>query len=352
MKVSKTRVGIVGIGFGQRILAPAFALQPNCEVIAICASTLKRAEVVAKRLGIQKAYGDWRCLLDDAQVDAIAIATPPKVQPEVAIAALGRSKPVFCEKPLATSTEAASAMVAAAKTAGVANMVDFEFPEIPTWRQAKAILDGGALGRIRHVSVNWNVETYAVRMGLNSWKTRPCDGGGTLFSFVSHTFHYLEWLIGPIAELSCCTFPSDARRTQETGDTFVTLSLRTDADIPVSVAVSTDAFLGNGHLLEVYGESGTLILRNKTSDYVNGFRLFHGTRESDRLQEILVGEEDTPAGSDGRLQAVGQMAGRFLNWIASAQSSQPNFEQGLRVHNLLDCALVSHREARRVSCGR
>jgi predicted dehydrogenase len=350
MKVSKTRVGIVGIGFGQRVLAPAFALHPDCEVIAICASTLERAQAVAGRLGIQKAYGDWRCLLDDVQIDAIAIATPPKIQPEVAIAALARGKPVFCEKPVAISVEEASATLAAAQRAGVAHMVDFEFPEIPSWRNAKTILDNGELGRIRHVSVNWNVETYAMRTGLRSWKTQISDGGGTLFSFVSHVFHYLEWLLGPIEELSCRMFSAE---NCEAGfcDSFVALSLQTDAGTPVSVVVSTDAFLGTGHLLEAYGDSGTLLLRNQTSEYISGFRLFWGTRESNRLQEIAPIMDDRSANTDSRLQAVRPLVARFLDWIETGHPSQPNLEQGLRVQTLLDLALVSHREARWVSCG-
>ncbi len=85
-------------------------------------------------------------------------------------------------------------------------MVDFEFPDIDEWQQAKTLLDQGGVGNLRHIAVTWNVQTYANRMGLSSWKTRMEDGGGTLYSFVSHVFYYLEWFAGSIRRLVCNLF--------------------------------------------------------------------------------------------------------------------------------------------------
>ncbi len=50
--------------------------------------------------------------------------------------------------------------------------------------------------------MSWAVETYAIRQNGDSWKTNTGLGGGVLNSFVSHTFHYVEWLFGPIERLS------------------------------------------------------------------------------------------------------------------------------------------------------
>ncbi len=54
--------------------------------------------------------------------------------------------------------EDGSNMLAAARLSGTAHMVDFEFPEVPAWRQAKHILDSGQLGQLTHVVVSWQVE--------------------------------------------------------------------------------------------------------------------------------------------------------------------------------------------------
>jgi len=347
---SKIKVGIAGIGFGQAVLAPAFALQPCCEVKAICASSEERARAVAQKLGIENAYGDWRRLCDDPQLNALAIATPPPLQPEIAIAAFNAGKAVFCEKPLATSLRHALAMVKAARISGRANMVDFEFPEIPAWQQARLLLQQGALGRIRQATVNWSVETYAIAKRIVSWKTQREEGGGIMYLFVSHVLHYVEFLLGSIHQLSCRMFPT-ASASDALGETFVTLSVVAGSGVPVAVSVSTAAFLGSGHSLEIYGDEGTLILRNPTSDYISGFQLFFAARGAKQLEQIsgsppLPGE----ALSDGRIQAVGKLAGRFLDWIESGKPACPSFRQGLRVQALLELAYESHMERKWVNC--
>ena len=200
-----------------------------CELIGVAKwwpspPARERARAAADRLGVEKAYGDWREMVSSEEVDAISIATSPAIQTPIAIAALGQRKAVFCEKPLAASEQDARAMCAAAAEAGVANMVDFEFPEIEEWKRAKALIDSGGIGSLRQITVHWNVETWANRKRLDSWKTRTEDGGGTLGNFVSHVFYYLEWLAGPIADLSARLFrtPGDER----TGDSFDALSMR------------------------------------------------------------------------------------------------------------------------------
>ena len=350
MKHSKIGVGIVGIGFGQHVLLPAFAQDPRCQVTAICASNDQRAMAVAKKNAIQSPYGDWRKLIDSATVNAIAIATPPALQSEIVTAAMAAGKPVFCEKPLATSLAKASSVAAAAKLAGLANMVDFEFPEISVWQECKRILTAGGVGRVRHFTVNWNVETYVVRERLNSWKTQRRLGGGTLNLFVSHVFHYLEWFFGPITELCCQMFvTTPGAAQQDLSETLVNLSCTTADHVSGTVTVSTDAFLGTGHSLEVYGEEGTVLLRNETPDYIKGFRLLQGTRAAMKLNELSATE--STSSQDGRLIAVGKLVRRFIDWVESGRPEGPDFQDGLRVQQLLDCAVRSNESGQKVNCG-
>ena len=80
--------------------------------------------------------------------------------------------------------------------------IDFNFTEIMAWLRAKAMLDAGAIGALRHVTVHWHVESRALQLRMRNWKTVGDDGGGVLGNFISHCFHYLEWFCGPIAGLS------------------------------------------------------------------------------------------------------------------------------------------------------
>jgi len=351
MQSRRIRLGIVGTGFGARVLAPAFASAQNCELTAICATSHDRASHAASQLKIPVAYGDWRLLIADRSIDAVAIATPPDVQPEIALAAIEKRKHVFCEKPLAISLATAERLAAAAESANIINMVDFEFPEAHAWQAAKSILNAGQLGSLRHAAVNWNVETYAVRMNLISWKTQRAHGGGTLFNFVSHVFHYIEWLLGPIVELSARLFGRartlERSDRQDLGDTFVTVSFGT-AKVPGTIAVSTDAVHGTGHSLELYGELASIVLRNHTDDYIGGFELLLGKKGSDGLQVVCAPPATGP--SDGRIEAVAKLANRFVNSIQSGTSAKPNFQDGVRVQYLLQQALLSDQRRCTVSC--
>lgn len=328
------RVGVIGIGFGQQVHVPAFRAVPGCEVVALGASNFERAARVAEKLGITRAYGNWRELVEDPAIEAISIATPPALQAEIALAALANGKHVFCEKPLAGDSATAQRLAEAASQAGTANMVDFEFPEIAEWQQAKALIDSGDLGKLRHAALAWNVETYANKLQLESWKTSMGAGGGTLYSFVSHSFYYLEWLLGPISRLSASLFkpPGDPRP----GDTLAVLCLELASGGIVSLSVSGAAFLGSGHRLEIYGDTGTLVLDNPTSDYVRGFRLRYGTRQSAKLEDI-TGPGPASEG-DGRVAVVTPLISRFVRWAVSGEASHPNFQDGWRVQQLLEAA--------------
>jgi len=336
-----TRIGVIGIGFGQQVHVPAFRTDPRAEIVAICASRKERAQAVARKLGIAEAYGDWREMLARPGLDAITLAVPPLLQPEMAVAAMQAGKAVFCEKPMAASLEGAKAMARAAQEAGLANLVDFEFPEIPQWSAAATILHRGQLGRLRHIGISWNLEIYAVRRGLESWKTSRAWGGGVLYGFVSHVFYYLERLVGRIERL--CARLYDVRGNLAQGrDILAFIWLELESGAPVSGVVSSQSFLGSGHRLEFYGEQGSLILDNPTPDYARGFNLWHGDRRSGSLNPVdLTGPDDLGKG-DGRVAMVARLAARFLDWLESGKPCQPTFKEGLRVQQLLDAALRSH----------
>ncbi len=331
--MKKVRVGVIGVGFGQRVLVPAFRSQPVCEVTAIGCSDHQRAGEVARRLGIPHAFGSWQDLVA-ADVDAIAVAVSPKIQAQIIPAALERGLAVFAEKPLADSLTAAEMIAAKAAAAGLPNLIDFEFLEVEAWKQTQTLLASGRLGTLRHVVVTWIVDSAPPpKDAVVSWKDNAEAGGGVLNNFVSHTFYYLERLVGPIVSLQARL----ARAPHEVGtsDTFVSLILDFAAGTVGSVAVGRRTAFGSGHRIEFSGDNGVLILENKTRDYMRGFRLWKGERTSSELQEIVGADSRS---GDGRIDAVASLVERFVSWIQTGHSAVPNFAEGLRVQALIDAA--------------
>jgi predicted dehydrogenase len=181
------RVAIVGCGrVGTRFHAPAFAAQPDCQIVACVGRTLDKAQTLAATYGAT-AYADLESMLDDARPDIVVIATPDTAHLEALERSLARGLHVFVEKPLhaAAGQErvtwddfliAEAALGGWDRTKSLFGM-NFNYRTMPHVRQLKADADSGALGTIRLVDALAH---------LNCW---------------SHTLDLLRWIVGDIVEV-------------------------------------------------------------------------------------------------------------------------------------------------------
>ncbi|MDO9411077.1 MAG: Gfo/Idh/MocA family oxidoreductase [Pseudolabrys sp.] len=335
------RIGIIGSNYGRMVLLPAFRTDARCEVTALAGSDQMRTIERARESNILKAYGDWRELVADANIDAVVIATLPSLQAEIAIAALEAGKPVFAEKPMAGDLAGAQAMLNAANKTGLPTGIDFNFTRIMAWQRAKEMLDAGSIGALRHVTVHWHVESRAIQMRMRNWKTAGGnDGGGVLGNFISHCFHYLEWFIGPIGGLQARVsgLPDD----QELQAT-VAMALQYESGPQISLSMSCASYAGIGHRIEFFGEDGTLVLHNPTADYMRGFDLTLAKRPG-ASERIAVEDLFDAQFPDGRIAPVSRLANKFLDAIETGTQTAPDFNDGYRVQRLIDAAQRSNRD--------
>ena len=341
------RLGIIGSNYGRTVLLPAFRADPRCEVVALAGSNAERTRKLADEAGVAKAYGDWRQLVADQDIDAVAIATMPSLQTEIALAAIQTGKPVFAEKPLAGDLSAARAMLTAAEQSGLPTGIDFNFHQIMPWLRAKVMLDQGAIGTLRHATVHWHVESYSIQQRMRNWKTiGGSDGGGVLGNFISHCFHYLEWFVGPIAGLQArvAGMPDDP-----TLETTVAMALQFASGPQVSLSMSCASYKGTSHRIEFFGEDGTLVLHNPSLDYMRGFELTYAKRPGD-FERIAADDPIDAQYPDGRIAPVSRLANKFFDAIAGAPTYKPNtapgFAEGYRAQRLIDAAQRSHRQGK------
>jgi predicted dehydrogenase len=333
------RLGIVGMNYGRNVHLPAFRADPRCEVVALAGSDATRAAELAHAARVPKGYGDWRSLVEDPNVDAVAIATLPSLQSTIAIRALELGKPVFAEKPMAGDLAQARAMLRQAEKSGLPTMIDFNFHQTMNWQRAKQLLDQGAIGTLRHVTVHWHVESYSIQKRMRNWKTAGDDGGGVLGNFISHCFHYLEWFVGPLAGLSAriSGLPDDPKL-----ETTVAMALAFKTGPAVSLSMSCASYLGIGHRIEFFGEDGTLVLHNPGADYMRGFELFYAKRPGAALERIAVIDPVDAQFPEGRIAPVSRMAKLFLDAIEKGGTAKPGFAEGYRVQTIMDAARRSH----------
>lgn len=311
------KVGVVGTGFGQLVHVPAWRRDDRCEVLSLCGRDLNRTKAIANRLDIAHANSHWRELIGDANLDIISIACEPELQTEIALAALAAGKDVFCEKPLAHSMEAATRLVSAAARSGRACMVDFEFFEMSPWRRAQELLASGQIGRLRHVAVNWNVQSSMPQRDLSSeWKRDANRGGGILSLFGSHTLYCLEQLVGRIEKIHGHL---QGPLQGQGAETAAFIGLEFEQDLSGVAAMSCHGFGRNSHRVELFGDEGMLLLENNNRDYINGFDLFIGKAQVEGLKKVEVAGALDQSFEDGRVAAVGRVMKRFLDWVQSGE---------------------------------
>lgn len=105
-EIRQIKWGFIGCGeVTEKKSGPAFSLVPGSRVVAVMSRNKEKARSYAERHGIPKWYTDPQELVDDPDVNAIYIATPPSTHATFAIMAMKADKPVYVEKPLASNYE-------------------------------------------------------------------------------------------------------------------------------------------------------------------------------------------------------------------------------------------------------
>lgn len=127
--MQQIRVSIIGTSWwADMIYLPSLQAHPAAELAAIWGRNRERAEALAASYNIAGIFGDYRRMIDEANLDAIIVATPDDVHFPMTMAALGAGLHVLCEKPLALNAAQAREMYEKAEAAGVRHMFLF------TWR--------------------------------------------------------------------------------------------------------------------------------------------------------------------------------------------------------------------------
>lgn len=205
MKFEKVRWGIIGCGDVTEVKSgPAFQKNSHSELVAVMRRTSKLAKDYAERHHVPKWYDDADALINDPDVDAVYIATPPGSHKEYAIKVAKAGKPVYVEKPMALNFDECNEMIAACKAAGVPLYVAYYRRALPRFVKIKELLETKAIGDVRFVSTTqYQKASENVKDSQTlPWRVQPeLSGGGLFFDLASHTLDLLDFFLGPIKEV-------------------------------------------------------------------------------------------------------------------------------------------------------
>lgn len=196
------RWGIIGCGNVTEVKSgPGFQQAENSQLVAVMRRDGEKARDYAERHGVPRWYDDAQQLIDDPEVDAVSIATPPSTHAEYTIRVAQAGKPVYVEKPMARTAEECRQMIAACRDAGVPLFVAYYRRALPRFLKAKELLDGGAIGAVRFVNITLYHAAGVYDPANLPWRVIPDIAGAGLFlDLAAHTLDALDFLLGPVAE--------------------------------------------------------------------------------------------------------------------------------------------------------
>lgn len=195
--------GFIGCGeVTEKKSGPAFNEVPGSHVAAVMSRNAEKAESYAKRHNIKKWYTDPLELINDPEINAIYIATPPSSHATFAIMAMKAGKPVYIEKPLAASYEDCARINRISELTGVPCFVAYYRRYLPYFQKVKQIIQSGAIGTPANVQIRFSVPPRDLDYKSNGslpWRLQPdIAGGGYFYDLAPHQLDLIQDIFGVI----------------------------------------------------------------------------------------------------------------------------------------------------------
>ena len=329
---------------------------------AICGRNADAVAEAARRYGYAKYYTDWRDMLKDESVQLFDNGGPNALHAEPSIVAAQAGKHVLCEKPLGRNPAESKAMWEAAEKAGVKHMVAFNYRFVPAIRQARELIESGALGRIYHYRAvylqEWVMSHYGTPM---IWRLNKAEAGaGALGDLGAHIIDLGRYLVGEIESVGAMlrTFiperplPDGSMAKVDVDDAFVATVGFANGAVGTLEATRFAAGRKNHEVIEINGEKGSLVFNLERLNELEVYWVGEGRKETQGFTNVLISEPYHPWWSNWWPQ--GHMIGwehsfvhelaHFLDCIVNDKDVAPygaTFEDGYRA----DCVCAAIAES-------
>ncbi|MBI4308523.1 MAG: Gfo/Idh/MocA family oxidoreductase [Chloroflexi bacterium] len=350
----KLRVGVVGANghperWGARVHVPVFQALPEVELKAVCTAHEETAQAAARRFGVDRAYSDYRRLVEDPDIDLVSVAVRVPDHHPICMAALAAGKHVLCEWPLALNAAHAQEMEKAASARALYGTVDLQSRFSPGVLLLRELLARRFVGDLVTFNMVHFVPNYIRPVAPHrAWIARADSGGGALTIQTGHATDVLQWCLGErIAAVLGHTrtarrewdLAGGDERVPVTSPDNVAFVARMDSGAVGSVQVSVTAWHGGGWRLEVYGAEGKLAASCPGMLMWTPVRVSGATKGDTREAEFRPGdshvfvhefkEEDVPFN-------VAQLVRTLVRSMRNGAPFAPGFSEAVHLHRTLE----------------
>ena len=204
--------GIIGCGDVTEVKSgPAFNKVPDSKLVAVMRLNEEKAKDYAQRHGVGKWYNNADDLINDREVNAIYIATPPLNHEEYAIKAMQAGKPVYVEKPMALNAAAAEQIEKVAKQTGVKITVAHYRRQQPVFLKVKELIEQKVICDVRFVDLKMLQphQSEIITKTETNWRIDPSvSGGGLFYDLAPHQLDLMMYFFGTPKKISGVAFNS------------------------------------------------------------------------------------------------------------------------------------------------
>ncbi|TQF06623.1 Gfo/Idh/MocA family oxidoreductase [Kitasatospora acidiphila] len=369
MSEKRIRVGIIGVntelGWAKRAHIPALRSLPDYEITAVGTSRIESARAAADYFGVAHAFADARQLAEHPEVDLVAVTVKVPHHLELVQAALAAGKHVYCEWPLARTTEEAEVLASAAEAAGVHHAIGLQTRYVPAVLRARELIEEGYLGELTSVTA-YSGRAKGAGDRMPEWAVYTLDrtnGAGTLEVAGGHTLDAVQHLTGELARVQAqlavrrtsYLVGETSERVPVTSPDQVLLGGTLPGGAVVSAHIHDGKVAGAGTRVELAGTEGVLVLESTGPAGPSGIQM----GELRLLGSRTIGGELAELPLPTRLFAVGaaesglegfhvaQLYARLAADLRSGERTVPDFTDGLRLHRLLDAVRRSDATGQR-----
>lgn len=307
--MKKIRWGMIGCGAVTEVKSgPGLQLATGSELVAVMRRNGALAADYARRHGVAKWSDDADAVIQDPDVDAVYVATPPGSHLDYALRVCAAGKPCYVEKPIARNATEAQRMVAAFAEAKLPLFVAYYRRGLPRFLQAKALIEAGRLGTITNVSYQYRRPTH--QHDTLPWRLVAEEAGGGFFMDLgSHTLDILDFMLGPLEAVAGTAVNRSDTYQVEDG---IAMHFRTAAGALGTAAWDFKGF-GREDMMDIVGTNGRLTMstfgnepvRLETVAGVEQFDLPNPVHVQQPLIQTIV---DELLGKNGRCGSIGDSA--------------------------------------------
>lgn len=285
--------GIIGCGnVTEQKSGPAFGKVKGSRLMAVMRRDREKAMDYALRHKVPRFYTQAEELIQDPDINAIYVATPPGSHAEYAISAMKAGKPVYVEKPMALNYSQCIDMLKVSEETGVPLFVAYYRRRLPGFVKIKELIDTGAIGKPLFFSIRYFVSPKEADYKTPlPWRVIPeISGGGYLHDMGSHHLDLIDFLLGPLEKVSALT--ANQNQLYEPED-FISAGF-TGQDGIAGHGVWSFAAPEHAHedCMEIIGEKGKISFScfgfNHTRMLVKGRSRYFVNKRPQHVQQALI----------------------------------------------------------------